>query len=81
MDDGRRLEKIMVRFFPPGIILEFQDYEGNIDNKSIDLLNLSENSDIPYLIQQITDKEPLTIKHKAKLQKVIESKIKFINKF
>ena len=73
MDDGRKLEKIMVRYFPPGIILEFKDYDGYIDNKSIDLLNLSENSDIPYLVQQINEKEPLTIKYKSKIQKVIES--------
>ena len=56
MDDGRKLEKIMVRYFPPGIILEFKDEEGYIDNKSIDLLNLSENSDIAYLVQQINEK-------------------------
>ena len=67
MDDGRKLEKIMVRYFPPGIILEFKDYDGYIDNKSIDLLNLSENSDIPYLVQQINEKEPLTIKYKSKI--------------
>ena len=42
-------------------------------NRSIDLLNLSENSDIPYLVQQINEKEPLTIKYKSKIQKVIES--------
>ena len=57
----------MVRYFPPGIILEFKDYDGYIDNKSIDLLNLSENSDIPYLVQQINEKEPLTIKYKSKI--------------
>ena len=73
MDDVRKLEKIMVRYFPPGIILEFKDEEGYIDNKSIDLLNLSENSDIAYLVQQINEKEPLTIKYKSKIQKVIES--------
>ena len=73
--DDRKLSKLMVRFFPPGIILEFIDSEGFIDNKSIDLLNLSENSDIPYLVQQINEKEPLTIKHKDKIQKVIESNI------
>ena len=51
----------------------FKDSDGYIDNKSIDLLNLSENSDIPYLVQQINEKEPLTIKYKSKIQKVIES--------
>ena len=74
MEDERKLEKILVRYFPPGIILEFKDLDGYIDNKSIDLLNLSENSDIPYLVQQIKEKEPLTIKFKSKIQKVIESK-------
>ena len=73
MEDNRKLEKIMVRYFPPGIILELKDSEGYIDNKSIDLLNLSENSDISYLVQQINEKEPLTIKYKSKIQKVIES--------
>ena len=74
MEDGRRLEKIMVRYFPPGIILEIDD-NGTLDSKSIDLLNLTENSDIDYLVEQISEKEPLTIKYKSKLQKVIESKI------
>ena len=54
-------------------LAEFKDEEGYIDNKSIDLLNLSENSDIAYLVQQINEKEPLTIKYKSKIQKVIES--------
>lgn len=74
MDDGRKLEKIRARFFPPGIVLEFKDSFGVYDNKSIDLLNLSENSDIPYLVEQINEKEPLTIKYKEKIKKVIESK-------
>jgi hypothetical protein len=73
MSDGRKLEKIMVRYFPPGLILEIKDSEGYMDNKSIDLLNLNENSDILYLVQQINEKEPLTVKYKSKIEKVIES--------
>ena len=73
MSDGRKLEKIMVRYFPPGLILEIKDSEGYLDNKSIDLLNLNENSDIQYLVQQINEKEPLTVKYKSKIEKVIES--------
>jgi hypothetical protein len=73
MADGRKLEKIMVRYFPPGLILEIKDSEGYIDNKSIDLLNLNENSDVLYLVQQINEKEPLTVKYKSKIEKVIES--------
>ena len=33
----RKLEKIMVRYFPPGIILEISNDLGEIDSKSIDL--------------------------------------------
>ena len=78
MEDSRKLDKILVRYFPPGIILEIKDSEGYIDNKSIDLLNLSENSDISYLVQQINEKEPLTIKYNSKIQKVIESNYFFL---
>ena len=42
MDTQKKLQRILVRFFPPGIILEFVDSQGFIENKSIDLLNLSE---------------------------------------
>jgi len=38
----KSLQRILVRFYPPGIILEFTDSESNVENKSIDLLNLSE---------------------------------------
>ena len=42
MGSNKKLERILVRFFPPGIILEFLDEDGELDSKSIDLLNLSE---------------------------------------
>ena len=42
MEPSKKLDRILVRFFPPGIILEFKDYLGSIDTKSIDLLNLTE---------------------------------------
>lgn len=38
----KSLQRILVRFFPPGIILEYIDKDGITENKSIDLLNLSE---------------------------------------
>ena len=38
----KKLDKIQVRFCPPGILLEFKDSSGIIENKAIDLLNLSE---------------------------------------
>jgi dynein assembly factor with WDR repeat domains 1 len=41
-NSNKRLHRILIRYYPPGIILEFIDTEGVIENKSIDLLNLSE---------------------------------------
>ncbi len=38
----KTLQRILVRFFPPGIILEFTHPDGKQDTKSIDLLKLSE---------------------------------------
>ncbi len=40
--EKKTLQRILVRFYPPGIILEFIDSAGLVENKSIDLLNLSE---------------------------------------
>lgn len=37
----KTLQRILVRFYPPGIILEFTDPLSALENKSIDLLNLS----------------------------------------
>ena len=82
MDDDfyelKKLDRILARFYPPGIILELSDDEDNIETKAIDLLNLTENSDIQYLIQQIIEKEPIAKKHISQLRTVIESKNKII---
>ena len=73
MESGRKLSKMMARFFPPGLILEFKDNYDNIDSRTIDLLNLNKNTDIPYLIKEINEKEPLTRKNNDKIQIIIES--------
>ena len=67
-------QKLMKTPFSPNHLITSINFNYlSTSNKSIDLLNLSENSDIPYLVQQINEKEPLTIKYKSKIQKVIES--------
>ena len=50
---NKKLDKIQVRFFPPGIILELKDNLGIVENKTIDLLNLTKDSDTEYLVQEI----------------------------
>lgn len=73
MESGRKLSKMMARFFPPGLILEFKDNYDNNDSRTIDLLNLNKNTDISYLIKEINEKEPLTRKNNDKIQIIIES--------
>ena len=75
----KKLDKIQVRFFPPGIIFEFKDNLGIIDNKTIDLLNINENTNIPSLVQEIIKKEPLTSKHAKTLEKVIKKLISVVS--
>lgn len=82
MDSQKKLQRILVRFFPPGIILEFVDNQGFIENKSIDLLNLSEKyinnnfrSDVEYLVDQIVDREPLTKNKRKEIDKIIHKLI------
>jgi hypothetical protein len=37
-----KLKKFLLRYFPPGIILEYVKNNGEPETKSIDLLNLTE---------------------------------------
>ena len=76
MESGRKLSKMLARFFPPGLILEFKDNYDNIDSRTIDLINLNKNTDISYLIKEINEKEPLTRKNNDKIEKIIESNSK-----
>jgi hypothetical protein len=73
MEDKKKLVKIIARYFPPGVILEYKGSDGVSDRNIIDVINLSKNSDISYLVETVNEKEPLTIKYKSKIQKVIES--------
>lgn len=36
-----KLKRFLLRYYPPGIILEYVKKNGEIETKSIDLLNLS----------------------------------------
>jgi len=76
MENERKLNKMMARFFPPGLILEFKDNYDNIDSRTIDLININKNTDISYLIKEINEKEPLTRKNNDKIEKIIESNSK-----
>jgi hypothetical protein len=45
-----KLKKILIRYYPPGITLEYIRSNGEVESKCIDLLNLSEETNIDELI-------------------------------
>lgn len=54
-----KLKKFLLRYYPPGIILEYLKSNGEIEVKSIDLLNLSEETKVNELVDEILNEEPL----------------------
>lgn len=60
-----KLKKFQLRYYPPGIVLEYVKSNGELEIKSIDLLNLNEDTNIPELVDEILSEEPL-IPHSKK---------------
>jgi dynein assembly factor with WDR repeat domains 1 len=54
-----KLKKLLLRYFPPGIILEYERSNGESEIKSLDLLNLSPDTDVQALVEEILGEEPL----------------------
>lgn len=66
-----KLKKILIRYFPPGITLEYVRSNGEVESKCIDLLNLSKETDIDELITEIMAEEPLITESKRPQIKTI----------
>lgn len=41
-----KLRKLLLRYYPPGIILEYEDQAGALQQSSLDLLNLDADTDV-----------------------------------
>jgi hypothetical protein len=41
-----KLKKLLLRYYPPGIILEYEDHMGTFQQSSLDLLNLDVDTDV-----------------------------------
>lgn len=54
-----KLRRFYLRYYPPGIILEYVRSNGEQETKSIDLLNLSAETDIDSLVHEIVLEEPI----------------------
>merc|ERR1712164_8115 len=66
-----KLKRFLLRYYPPGIILEYEQAD-ELRNKSIDLLNLSGETDVELILDQIIQHEPLIKEsRRAQLRKLI----------
>lgn len=54
-----KLKKLLLRYYPPGVILEYAKSNGEIEVKSIDLLNLNETTNVEELVDEILKEEDL----------------------
>ena len=53
-----KLKRFLLRYYPPGIILEYEQ-GGELRNKPVDLLSLSPDSDVEALVDQVVRQEAL----------------------
>ena len=54
-----KLKKLQLRYYPPGIILEYLKTNGETEVKSVDLLNLNEETNVEELVDQILQEQSL----------------------
>jgi len=67
-----KLKRFLLRYFPPGIILEYHGISGDLETKTIDLLDLAPTTEVDSLVKKILSEEPLIHEStKDTLQKMI----------
>ena len=67
-----KLKRFLLRYYPPGIILEYVKRDGTRDAKEIDLLHLTPETEVEVLVNQIIFEEPLISKQrKPQLRRLI----------
>ena len=66
-----KLRRFLLRYFPPGLILDFQMPDGSSMTRSVDLLNLTVDSDLSQLAIQVVDKEPILRPRLAQIRSLL----------
>ena len=67
-----KLKRFLLRYFPPGVILEYET-KGEMRSKDIDLLDLSPDTDLDALATVIIRQEPLISEsRKPQLRRLLE---------
>ena len=66
-----KLRRFLLRYYPPGIILEYEQ-GGEMRNKPVDLLQLTPESDLEVIVNQIVRQEALISENrKPQLRKLL----------
>jgi len=72
-----KLKRILVRYYPPGILLQVRDRE-KVEQKEIDVFDLNESTDIESHAEKIIATQPILANHKSHLvtllNKLLEKK-------
>ena len=67
-----KLKKFLLRYYPPGIILEYE-LAGELMQRSVDLLDLSADTDADVLVNAITRQESMIKEsHREPLRKLVK---------
>lgn len=54
-----KLKRFLLRYYPPGVILEYELRDKSREMKEIDLLHLTSEADVDVIVNQIVAEEPL----------------------
>ncbi len=54
-----KLKRFLLRYYPPGVILEYELRDKSREMKEIDLLHLTSSADVDVIVNQIVAEEPL----------------------
>ena len=70
-----KLKRFLLRYYPPGVILEYELRDKSREMKEIDLLHLTASADVDVIVNQIVAEEPLISESKKPhLRKLLYSK-------
>ena len=62
-----RLKRLLLRYYPPGIVLEYLRSSGALETRTIDILSLTDSSNLSHLASEIIAKEPLLSESRRQL--------------
>ncbi|ERE82779.1 WD repeat-containing protein 69 [Cricetulus griseus] len=69
-----KLKSLLLRYYPPGIMLEYEK-GGELKTKSIDLLELSPSTDVNTLVEEIQKAEPLITVSRAQQVRLLVQRL------